>query len=85
MWISPGVTLRSVCLTPSPMTNPSPELMQLELCGLSVFCASDRRIGSSGLSARNIKITQDTKHFVPVLVPGALDCSKPKGRVWGGW
>ena len=55
--------------------------MQLELRGLSVFCASDKSIGSSGLSAKNVKMIQDTKHFVLVLVPGALDCCKPETSV----
>ena len=55
--------------------------MQLELRGLSVFCATDKSIGSSGLSVRNVKMIQDTKHFVLVLVPGALDCCKPGAEV----
>ena len=55
--------------------------MQLELRGFSVFCASDKSTGASGLATKNVKMIQETKHFVLVLVPGALDSCKPESGV----
>ena len=54
--------------------------IKVQLCGLLVFCTSEKSIGSSGLLVRNVKMIEDTKHFIlVVLIPGALECCKPVG------
>jgi len=45
--------------------------MQLELRGISVFADSHE---SAHVSKTNLKIIQETKHFVLILPPGGLDC-----------
>ena len=47
--------------------------MQLELAGFSVFLADNQH---QSLAPRNTKMIQNAKHFVLVLVPGALDSCK---------
>ena len=61
--------------------------MQLEIKGISVYFNDNSRDSGSGssLSQQKVKLIQDTRHFVLVLVPGALDsCRGERAEAAGG-